>query len=113
MKKLIISLAALLYLKGAAMGCGWYLMAPPVDMTQTYRYVPLSLWDKYAAFDTAEQCNLGLLRIQILDSDYTNYRIRVYLNKKLGVPTTVPFRIWKKSIQESKCISTDDPNLKQ
>lgn len=111
MRKLALTLTTVLYLTSPAGACGWYLMSPPAFDGATYTTSPYIYWEKYGSFDTADECNLALLRVQVINSDYTHYLVRKYINKQLG-SSIVSFKTWKKLIQQSQCISVDDPNLK-
>jgi hypothetical protein len=83
---------------------GWYLMAPPTGVDNKLHIDwPLRLWDQIGSYDDAKQCHAGKIRMeQGLDSPEI----------KAGMHPIM--RIWlKRKIDQSQCIASDDPRLKE
>lgn len=80
---------------------GWYLMVPhrPGDPSE-----PIWQWYQANSFDTAEKCN-QILAWEMTD-DYTNYEKQEGQNME-------HVKGYQRALQDAKCISTDDPRLKE
>ena len=82
---------------------GWYLMTPPTSKNKIHDDLPLSQWEKVQSSDTESQCQDAL-------TDLYNPSIDKRMRE-----TTKPeaYKVFKRFMEDMRCVSTDDPRLKE
>jgi len=78
---------------------GWYLVLPPISDGKPDTSAPLSSWEQWRSFDTAESCEQA--------RDFKREQMKKYDEPKTGILWSEVFGVY------SKCISTDDQRLKE
>jgi len=82
---------------------GWYLMTPPTSKDKIHDDLPLSQWVKVQSFDTELQCQNAL-------TDSYNPSI----DKRMrGTTKSEAYKLFKQFMEDMRCVSTDDPRLKE
>ncbi len=71
---------------------GWYLMMPPIRGGRPDQSESLTLWERVASFDSAQECE-----------DYKS-RVHARMQKRDAASA--------KDFMSSACIASDDPGLK-
>jgi hypothetical protein len=61
MKKLLVLITLALLALAQPVYAGWYLMAPPADLSQVYPDRPITSWQQVSAFDSAYACQAFLV----------------------------------------------------
>jgi hypothetical protein len=101
---------------------GWYLLTPvPAGDTGYWgrlhdlifgasEYAPMSRWNQLGAFDTAEKCDAA----QTKEDDSTMESFSQTQEEKGKSKAETAVDAWKKGVgDESVCIASDDPRLKE
>jgi hypothetical protein len=91
---------------------GWYLMAPPLSKNGArytiVRDAPIARWPIDSSFDTAAECQQG-----ILDNIIGTRNAAVAAGKCSSTPGTECNEVLLQRSGLAKCIATDDPRLKR
>ena len=98
---------------GAALAIvAWYLMIPPINAdNRVDAGVPLSDWRKSVSFDSARECETSLkdaIENPMTPSEYQAAAQATLKAKMLPLSRSEMAR----RMQESVCVSADDPSLK-
>jgi len=85
---------------------GWYLLLPPTfpDQLKVNIDAPISKWEHYAAFDSAQDCESTI--------QYLNDQDKKFTSAQRANPTTDEQSRAEQHVM-SECIATDDPRLKE
>jgi hypothetical protein len=85
---------------------GWYLMLPPIptDRLLVNTDAPISKWEQYQAFDSAQECEATNL--------YIHKEARKVRRDRRVHPATLDDAMAEQYIN-GECIEADDPRLKE
>lgn len=96
---------------------GWFFMVPPLT-TGTFEVdtgAPLMRWSVMERFDSAEDCEREQSHIlgNVHDQSWRAEREKEYRGLRSGALRSGTSELIQKSFEQGKCISANDPRLKQ